>query len=132
MEQIEKTMASKGTALNVARLLGKPGAGKMINAALFTSRLGSILSPLIGWGTLAYTSVRLAELSFKAAVGAMDYANAKVQQIRSLEFGGTLGAGFQTQEAATERQRAVQMLQRTHLGGRRGLGTEASNYHLLI
>jgi hypothetical protein len=140
-EGVKRVLANVGSQLsnrpvfadNILRAITKaPNFARVINTSLFLSRMGSILFPITAAYTAGHAIGRTMELGFKAAVSALDYSAAQYEQIRALEFGGTLGAGYKTQEAATERQRAVQALQRTHLAGRRSLGMEAMNYHALV
>ena len=101
-------------------------------ASSVISGIGAVMSP-IAWGMLVGEGVaHLAGLAFKGAVTAMDYVAAQTEHVRSLEFGGSLSAGFRSGAAATERQRCVKELQRTPLAGRRFMGQEANLYSSLI
>jgi hypothetical protein len=117
---------------NFMTKLSSASFARTVNTAMYVSRLGSFITPIATGWFVGSAIGRAAELSFKAGMSAIQYAAAKAEQLRSLEFGGTLGAGYRTQSAATERQRAMQALQRNHMGGRRALGTEAQQYAALI
>ena len=133
MEKKVGTLPSKlAVSGGVTRPVATAKFGKLINQTVFLRRAGAILGPVAGLALLGTTIGRTFSMAFKAGVAALEYAQGRGEQIRALEFGGTLGAGFRTQSAATERQRAVQAINRTHLSGRRALGHEAVNYHALI
>lgn len=103
-----------------------------LQTSVTVSSIGAVLHP-IAVGVLAGTAVaHLTGLAFKGAVAAINYVDAEIEHMRALELGGTLGPGFRSGAAATERQRAIQALQRTPLAGRRFLGQEASMYSTLI
>lgn len=111
----------------------KTAAGKKsILTHVGTAKLGAVVGTMAAGITLGYAAGRGAEFLFKTAVNAVESITAIAEHARALEFGGTLGAGYQTQEAATERQRALKMIQRNHLSGRRALGLEAQNYSALV
>lgn len=103
-----------------------------VAAARTVSTIGSVLLPIAIGAKGGELFGNMLGLAFKGAVAAMDYVDAEIQHMRALEFGGTLGPGFRAGAAATERQRAMQALQRTPLAGRRFLGQEASMYSNLI
>jgi hypothetical protein len=109
-----------------------PQFAKLINTTINANRIGGFLLPIAAGAALGSFAGRMFDLSYKAGNAALAYANSTAEHIRALEFGGTLGAGFKTNAAATERQRAVQALQRTHLAGRGALGSEALNYSAII
>lgn len=93
-----------------------------------TLPLLAFAAPLVG----GYGLGKIGGLAFKAAADAFDKASQTAEHIRALEFGGTLGAGYMSQEAATERQRGVSANNRSEHGGRRGLMLEAQNYAALV
>ena len=91
--------------------------------------------PLLGIAlpiVAGYAGGKIAGMAFRAGADALDKTNATAEHIRALEFGGTLGTGYMSQEAATERQRGVSANNRTHLGSRKGLTLEAQNYAALV
>ena len=78
--------------------------------------------------TAGYFGVKAAFGIVDAARKSADIASSMVEQSRSLEFGGTIGAGFKSQAAATERKRALQQSQKSPMSGRRNMTKEAENY----
>ncbi len=92
------------------------------------SRIGAAALPLIAGITIGGIAADLSTLAFKGAVASLNYMDTLIQHTRNLEFGGSLGPGFTSGAAATERQRAVQELQRTPMAGRRFMGREANIY----
>lgn len=131
-EKLSKKYGNRQALSTVAKFMGDKSAMTGMQRMFIASKIGGILTPVLGGLMIGELVGRTMSLAFKAGVSALDYASAQAEHMRALEFGGTLGAGFRSQSAATERQRAVQMLQRTHLGGRRGLGTEAATYAALL
>jgi len=96
------------------------------------SRIGSVALP-IWWGyTIGTTTAHLAGLAFKGALAATDFVSNEIESIRNIEFGGTLGPGYRTGAAVTERQRSIVELQRSHVPSQRFMGSEASVYSALI
>lgn len=96
------------------------------------SRIGAFIGPATVGLAAGQVVSAAAGLWFKGSLAAISFADAAINQMRSLELGGELGPGFRTGAAATERQRAISELQRTPLAGRRFFGSEAAIYHGLI
>jgi hypothetical protein len=69
------------------------------------------------------------ETAFKGVRATADTINRASDRISNLELGGDLSHGYLGEQAATERQRALQAIQSSHLSGRRFMGNEASMYH---
>ncbi len=122
-----------GKAFNPVLRTLSPGIGsktalgmksKSIIASVFTSPL---LGFLVG-ATAGYMGVRLGGSVVDKIWAGAKKAESVREHMRSLDFGGTLSAGYYTQSAATERQRADQALSMSDKGGRRNLGKEADLY----
>lgn len=109
-----------------------PKFSKLVNRSVGFTRAGATLTALSTGYIVGSMAARGAELAFKAARGAVEFASAKVEQARALEFGGTMGDGFKTNAAVQERQRAMEFLKRTHIPGRRGLGDEGAEYSQVV
>lgn len=126
-----------GAGIDVVKnFLGRTADGaalpSMFRNAMTVSRLGTAGLGITLGVTLGSGAAHAMGMAFKGALASIDYANAAIEHMKALEFGGTLGPGFRTGAAVTERQRAVQELQRIPLSGRRFLGDEASIYAGLI
>jgi hypothetical protein len=111
---------------------GTPESLMRISSAVRTtqviSRIGATVTPILTGIALGEIAANAMSLWFKGSMAALDYANAKIESMRTLEMGGGLGAGYRTAAAVTERQRAVRELARTPINASRMLGNEASIY----
>jgi len=103
-----------------------------LSSAKTLSTVGAVGTGIMAGVGLGQLAVGGFSLWFKGALTALDTFNAFAQQVRSLEFGGSLSSGYLSNEAATERGRAVREIQRSHVGGRRMLTQEASMYSGMI
>lgn len=101
---------------------------KRMSSAINISRLGAIGSGIFTGVGIGLAVSGTFNLWFKGALTALDTFSAFTNHVRSLEFGGSLSNGYLSTSAATERQRAVREIQRSHVGGRRMLGREATMY----
>lgn len=99
-----------------------------VRKATSVSRIGATVLPLMAGIAVGSMAANLTTLAFKGAIASLNYMDSAIQHSRNLEFGGDMGPGFLSSAAATERQRAVQELQRTPMNGRRFMGREASLY----
>lgn len=132
----EDFLASLGGALGkvgvpVTSLTGKGVAasiGKMGRYAVIGSSIGNVALPIIAGISAGQLVSNIVGLTFKAGVAAMNTISRVSEHIRGLEFGGELGPGYITGAAKTERQRAIQQIQRSHLNARRNIGNEAELY----
>lgn len=104
----------------------------LIERNILISRIGSVGLPIVNTIMVSSVVSQLTSFAFKAATGLADAMDSAAESLRSLEFGGYLGAGYQTSAAATDRQRAIQEIQRSHTNGRRVIGNEANMYSELI
>ena len=103
-------------------------AASGIRLAQSVSTIGTaVTGPLTGIA-IGNIAANLAGLAFKGAISALQFAQTEKEHMRQVEMGGSLGIGFMSGAAATERQRCIQELQRTPLAGRRFMGREASMY----
>ena len=107
-------------------------AVSVFKTSQLVSRLAMGISPMLIGLQLGDLAANGAAMAFKGMIAVSKVIDAQTQNMRNLEFGEGLGAGFRTQQAATERQRLVQELQRTPLSGRRFLGREANLYSGMI
>ncbi|PIU55711.1 MAG: hypothetical protein COS89_06765, partial [Deltaproteobacteria bacterium CG07_land_8_20_14_0_80_38_7] len=103
-------------------------AATMLNRAQVIMRVGGLTTGILTGMTIGSGIAGMAALAFKGAMATMNYLDSAMEHIRGLEFGGTLGPGYRTGAAATERQRSISELQRSPIAGRRFLGSEAKMY----
>ena len=125
-------MASSAVRMNGIGVKGsmalRATVAKRMSSAITMSRLGAIGSGLFTGVALGGAIAEGFNLWFKGALTTLDTFSAFQEQVRSLEFGGSLSSGYMSTEAVTERQRALREIQRSHVGGRRMLGSEAQLY----
>jgi len=126
-------VASRRELSSIAKLNRTIGKGA---AATWGRRLfkGSMfLGKATAWGMIAgivlTTAAGLTEPIGRGIVGAADKALNAFNNRFMVETGGTLSAGFLSQGAATERQRAVQAISKAYINGRSALGQEAYFMH---
>ena len=124
-EIVSKVLSKQNLATNTAL---KTKIVESISGSTFTKTAGSISASAIA---------RSAKLLFAFQIGAeavdaglrgvwnvADKARLGIDKIRRREFGS--GRALTTQQAGTERQRALQMIQSNHMAARSFLGMEAS------
>lgn len=93
-------------------------------------RAARYISPIVNL-YMAYQMTSWAvETAFKGVRATAETINRATERITDLELGGDLTRGFLSDQASTERQRALQAIQSSHLSGRRFLGNEANIYHV--
>jgi hypothetical protein len=88
-----------------------------------------VVSPILNLYAAYQATSWAIETAYKGIKTTSEIINRAADQISKLELGGDLSRGFLSDQAATERQRALQAIQSSHLSGRRFLGNEASLYH---
>lgn len=135
IERVATTATAKhGAAVStvLASLATNESIQGAVKSGMAITRFGSFMTFPSLAVTGAWLGGKLAGLAFKSGVAAVEYATARAESIRSLEFGGSMGSGYTSSASANERQRAINAIQRNHLEGRRGLGLEAQNYSALI
>ena len=136
VKQIAKTASSttKGI-MEVEKVLGAkslmraggPGVPTMGRAGLIMA--GRVVNPIMNIILAAQVISFAAETTFKGIRATTEAINRAAERVYSLDLGGELSRGYLTAGAATERQRALQAIQGSHLAGRRFLGNEASLLH---
>lgn len=83
------------------------------------------IAPVVGGAALGYLAAKSLIGWMHIAEGATEYIDNVARQLHGLELGG-LGQGYQSREAATERQRLQYEVRNSSNGPRRFLGSEAS------
>ena len=111
--------------------VGLPAGAQLVKTFSILPTLKGIGLPLIG-ALAGYGTAKLVGFTINKAIQVTNKVNEVAEHVRSLEFGGTLGPGYRTGAAATERQRLVQELQNSSSSNRRFKGQEASLYSGII
>ena len=134
MSRVAAKTARYGPGMSTVlhQMMGSKVMQEGVKVGLNISRFGSFFTLPSTIITGAWLGAKLAASAFKSGVAAIDYASARAESVRALEFGGTLGAGYVSSASSNERQRAIRALQRNHLDGTPALGLEAQNYSALI
>jgi hypothetical protein len=114
-------------AENLATKMGKPSGVLMARAGLVWA--GRVMNPLMNTVLVAQVAAFIGETAFKSIRATSEVINRASERAYNLELGGELTRGFLTGSATTERQRALQAIQSSHLSGRRFLGNEAEMSH---
>jgi len=120
--------------------LGMKGAPKVTTATTWGSAIGRGIAKtgvfaLKGFayyqvGKLMWDSINfLLEPMGRAAVQGIDTAFSAYEGISRPEMGGQLAMSYLTHGAATERQRALSAISKSHINGRSNFGKEASLFH---
>ena len=109
------------------RIPGRLTIGTMGRSSLI--HFGRIVSPVMNALAVAQIAYFGAEAAFKGITAVGDMIDRATERVHSLELGGELSRNFLTQGAATERQRALNAIQASHLSGRRFMGNEATILH---
>lgn len=91
--------------------------------------LGRIVNPIMTGIAVVQAGLWAGEMAFKGLRTTTSILERVTTDLMALELGGSLSEGFLSQTAATERQRALQAIQASHLSGRRMLGNEAQLVH---
>jgi len=127
-ELLKMRMANQFKMAGTDSLLGKvlqAKAGPVVMARAGMIWAGRVINPVMNI-VLAAQAVRfIGETTFKAVRATAEVINRASERVYNLDLGGELSRGFLTGQAATERQRALQAIQSSHLSGRRSLGNEA-------
>ena len=110
-----------------AAVPGRLGIGTIGRAALI--KFGAVANPIMTSLAVLQIATFSAEAVFKGTQAVAEMIDRSTERIHSLELGGELGRNFLTQQAATERQRAIAAIQASHLSGRRMMGSEATMVH---
>ena len=92
-----------------------------------TFSLLPFIPPVVGAG-VGLTAAAGFTFLFKKTLKAIEYVDGAKEHMRSLEFGGSLGPGFRSEHAATERSRLTSALMESPNSGRRFFGQEAKIY----
>lgn len=127
-----KGAASLGAGIDevmAATLFSRTGPGVTTLGRAGLIKAGSVINPIMNAILVAQAVAFTAETVFKGIRATSDVINRAVEKVYNLELGGELTRGFMTGQAATERQRAMQAIQGSHLSGRRFLGNEAAMVH---
>jgi hypothetical protein len=111
----------------LAKLSAGPSASTYAKAGLIG--MGRVINPLINLYMAYQVASFAAEATMKGIKTMSDIIGRAGDRISNMELGGELSRGYMGSEAATERQRAIQAIQSSHLSGRRFLGNEAAMYH---
>jgi len=137
-QYVKKTKYNELSGEALTKILNMGGAGfdeevvKGITSGLRGIKSVMGISNALFYGLLAYEAGKFVASSavklFKGSVSALEYARSKNEHLRNLEFGQPLGAGYMSQGAATERQRALSEIARQHIDGSSFSGNEASYY----
>ena len=90
---------------------------------------GRVINPIMNAILIAQTAAFVGETVFKGLRATSEAINRASEKVYNLDLGGELSRGYLTAGAATERQRALQAIQSSHLSGRRFLGSEAEMAH---
>ena len=106
---------------------GGPGVAALGRAGIMMA--GRVINPVMNLLLCAEIISFAAETTFKGIKATSDAINRASEKVYNLELGGELSRGFLSSGAATERQRALQAIQGSHLSGRRFLGSEATLAH---
>lgn len=117
----------------LSKVLSKYGGGttamNTIRAKALLIGAARVINPIInlymGYQALSW-AVESTYKGIKTTAAVIDRARSRMTD---LELGGALSQGFLSEQGATERQRALQAIQSSHLSGRRFMGNEASMYH---
>jgi len=127
-------LAMKSANIPVAGMAGAidAGIGTLGKMTVIGSAIGKVALPIMGGLIAGELLSSMAGATFKMGVAAINTMDRISENIRRLEFGEGLGAGYMTSAAKTERQRSVRAIQRSHLNGRRSIGREASLYSEII
>jgi len=110
----------------------KAGAGEMGKWTVIGSAVGKVALPIMSGVVIGEVLSSMVGATFKMGVAAVNTMDRISENIRRLEFGGNLGVGYMTAAAKTERQKAVQAIQRSHVNGRRFMGNEAAQYAEIV
>jgi len=115
--------------LHSKSLWGVSGPGVVALTRAGMIRTAGLLNPVMNILLAAEVISFAAEATFKGIRATSEAINRMTEKAYNLELGGELTKGYLTTGAATERQRALQAIQGSHLSGRRFLGSEASLAH---
>lgn len=108
-------------------ILTRPTAQMIGRAGIIAA--GRVINPIMNIVLVAQVAKFLGESAFRGIQATADVIDRATEKVYNLELGGDLSRGFLTTQAATERQRALQAIQSSHLSARRFLGSEASVMH---
>ena len=128
---VSSSAKKAGHSLVASRAVAERFAAPALRSAMMSQtiqRIGSVLGPLNLGITIGATAANVLGMAFKGAYSATQFVNARLEHMRNLEFGGSLGPGYQTNAATTERMAAARYLQSTPLSANRFMGNEASVY----
>ena len=90
---------------------------------------GRVIDPIMDVLMVGQMVAFAGETAFKGIKATAELLNRTAERVHHLNLGGELSRGFLTGQAVTERQRALQAIQASHLSGRRMMGNEASMVH---
>lgn len=129
-EYISNILQSKGTG-NLAKESADKIALRMVAHAQSFKHIMKWV-PVAGYAVAAYDAGRIAakavSIMYQGAEAFSNFAKAKAENIRAVEFAKPLGGGFISHNGVTERQRAIAEMARTPSMNRRFLGNEAAYY----
>lgn len=112
--QLSKKLSGvKRTAFMKQAAIGTAKAASFIGAAMMIADIGMMIGQPIGRAIVEQTNA------------AMERAENRFMP----ELGGKLNAAYLSYGAATERQRALQAISKSHINGRSAFGTEAALMH---
>lgn len=125
----EGVSIARGSTMHAgARMvMARPSAMVLGRAGIMAA--GRVINPIMNILLAAQVTKFLAESAFKGIQATANAIDRATERVYNLELGGELSRGFLTGQAATERQRALQAIQSSHLSGRRFLGNEAQLVH---
>lgn len=102
---------------------------RSIRAKSYLIGAARVINPILNLYMAYQLTSWAVETTFKGIRATADTINRATERINDLELGGELSRGFLSDQSATERQRALQAIQSSHLSARRFLGNEAAMYH---
>jgi hypothetical protein len=124
---LENYLAKEGITALSSSIVEKAGAVTVARAGLVLA--GRVMNPIMDVLAIGQVVAFAAETAFKGIKATSELLNRSAERAYRLDLGGELTRGFLNGQAVTERQRALQAIQASHLSGRRMMGNEASLAH---